>query len=320
MVAQRLTLAAKAAELLSAGQLVAIPTETVYGLAANGLNDQAVARIFEAKNRPFFDPLILHVASIAQAKSLCQTWPDEAEKLSQAFWPGPLTLVLPKSDEVPNIVSSDLPSVGLRMPQHALALALLNQLEFPLAAPSANPFGYVSPTTAEHVLDQLGDRIEAVLDGGPCEVGIESTIVKWDESGLHLLRLGAITKEQIEAVVGPISVSGSVQQHIQAPGQLEQHYSPHCKITLLEPGETVPGSVREEALVYFDKSKNYASDRENVYFLTNQGAVTEAAAAVFSMLRNLDKWGHSHAYIEMAPKHGLGLAINDRLKRAAAKR
>ncbi|MFM1897985.1 MAG: hypothetical protein RL577_225, partial [Bacteroidota bacterium] len=171
-----------------------------------------------------------------------------------------------------------------------------------------------------HVLDQLGDRIEAVLDGGPCEVGIESTIVKWDESGLHLLRLGAITKEQIEAVVGPISISGSVQQHIQAPGQLEQHYSPHCKITLLEPGETVPGSVREEALVYFDKSKNYASDRENVYFLTNQGAVTEAAAAVFSMLRNLDKWGHSHAYIEMAPKHGLGLAINDRLKRAAAKR
>ena len=318
MLAKRLTGPAEAAERLSAGQLVAIPTETVYGLAANGLDDQAVALIFEAKNRPFFDPLILHVGSTEQAKTLCQVWPDEADKLSRAFWPGPLTLVLPKSDRVPNIVSSDLPTVGIRMPLHALTLELLNRLEFPLAAPSANPFGYVSPTTADHVLDQLGDSIEAVLDGGPCEVGIESTIVKWDETGLHLLRLGAITQEQIEAVVGPISASESVSQHVQAPGQLEQHYSPHCGITLFEPGDSVPHPNDQQAVVYFQKLEQGMP--QHGYFLSKNGRLSEAAASVFSVLRNLDKWGYTHAFIELAPKQGLGLAINDRLKRAAAKR
>ncbi len=318
MLAKRLTQAADAAELLSAGHLVAIPTETVYGLAANGLDDKAVARIFEAKNRPFFDPLILHVGSMDQAKTLCQTWPEEAEKLSRAFWPGPLTLVLPKSDRVPNIVSSDLPTVGIRMPQHALTLELLNQLEFPLAAPSANPFGYVSPTTADHVLDQLGKNIEAVLDGGPCQVGIESTIVKWDETGLHLLRLGAITQEQIEAIVGPITQSVSVSQHVQAPGQLEQHYSPHCSITLFESGDSVPNPNDQQAVVYFQKLPQGMP--QHGYYLCQHGELSEAAASVFSVLRNLDKWGYAHAFIELAPKQGLGLAINDRLKRAAAKR
>ncbi|MDA0686408.1 MAG: L-threonylcarbamoyladenylate synthase [Bacteroidetes bacterium] len=318
MRAKRLTESVEAAELLSAGQLVAIPTETVYGLAANGLDDHAVARIFEAKKRPFFDPLILHIGSTEQAKSLCQDWPDEAEKLSRAFWPGPLTLILPKSDRVPNIVSSDLPTVGIRMPKHALTLELLNQLEFPLAAPSANPFGYVSPTTAEHVLDQLGESIEAVLDGGPCQVGIESTIVKWDETGLQLLRLGAITQEQIEAVVGTITQSVSVSQQVQAPGQLEQHYSPHCGITLFEPGASAPNPNDQQAVVYFQKLPEGMP--QHSYYLSQYGELSEAAASVFSVLRNLDKWGYAHAFIELAPKHGLGLAINDRLKRAAAKR
>lgn len=318
MRAKRLTKATEAAERLSAGQLVAIPTETVYGLAANGLDDQAVARIFEAKNRPFFDPLILHVGNVYQAQILCQIWPDEADKLSKAFWPGPLTLVLPKSDRVPNIVSSDLPTVGIRMPEHPLTLDLLNQIDFPLAAPSANPFGYVSPTTADHVLDQLGDKIEAVLDGGPCRVGIESTIVKWDETGLHLLRLGAITRDQIEEVVGPVSFSESITQQVQAPGQLEQHYSPHCGITLIEPGDDTPTPDEQQAVVYFQKPQETMP--QHGYFLTQNGQLSEAAAEVFSMLRNLDNWGYTHAFIEMAPHYGLGLAINDRLKRAAAKR
>lgn len=318
MKAKRLTQTAEAAVHLIAGELVAIPTETVYGLAANGLDDQAVARIFKAKNRPFFDPLILHVSSIEQAQSLCQLWPEEAEKLSHAFWPGPLTLVLPKSDKVPNIVSSDLPTVGLRMPQHSLTLELLKSLNFPLAAPSANPFGYVSPTTAEHVFDQLGDNIQAVLDGGPCRVGIESTIVKWDERGVHLLRLGAITQEQIEAVVGPITLADSIQGGIQAPGQLEQHYSPNCRITLLEPGAMGPTPNSQTAVVQFQQSQQpWLAHR---YFLSKNGELAEAAASVFAVLRELDKQGYAYAFIEQAPKQGLGLAINDRLKRAAAKR
>ena len=166
-----------AKKLLTEGKLVAIPTETVYGLAANGLDETAVAGIFSAKNRPTFDPLILHVASIEQAQSLCTDWPEMADKLARAFWPGPLTLILPKADHVPDLTTSGQPTVGIRMPNNRLTLELLSTLPFPLAAPSANPFGYVSPTNAQHVADQLGDRIDYILDDGDCSVGIELSLI-----------------------------------------------------------------------------------------------------------------------------------------------
>ncbi|MFZ9755126.1 MAG: L-threonylcarbamoyladenylate synthase [Bacteroidia bacterium] len=319
MQAQCLTEVSKAAALLQQGGLVAIPTETVYGLAANGLDAIAVARIFEAKKRPFFDPLILHVGSLEQAQGLSSRWPEKAQQLAQAFWPGPLTLVVPKSEHVPDLVSSSLPSVGLRMPKHPLTLSLLQSLEFPLAAPSANPFGYVSPTSAQHVLDQLGNAIEAVLDGGPCEVGIESTIVSLMGDEIHLLRLGKISQEELERVVGPVQRQLSVKGAVQAPGQLEQHYSPFCQLYLLEPGQEAPIWEAESAYVPFSNPTASAWPQDHLLALSQSGDLNEAAAKVFSILRQLDTLGFKKAWIELAPNQGLGLAINDRLRRAAAR-
>jgi L-threonylcarbamoyladenylate synthase len=189
------------AELLRKGELVGIPTETVYGLAANALDDKAVVRIFEAKNRPFFDPLIVHIASVNQLDTYALDIPDKAWKLAHAYWPGPLTLVLQRQSVIPDLVTSGLDTVGLRVPNHQATLDLLGRLDFPLAAPSANPFGYISPTTAQHVADQLEQKIAAVLDGGPCTVGVESTIVHCANDGtVTLLRQGGLALEAIQAL------------------------------------------------------------------------------------------------------------------------
>jgi L-threonylcarbamoyladenylate synthase len=319
-----------AADLLEQGKLVAIPTETVYGLAANGLNTEAVSGIFAAKNRPTFDPLILHVGSVAQAKSLCIEWPEAAEKLATAFWPGPLTLVLPKANHIPDLVTADHPTVAVRMPNNAMSLALLQRLSFPLAAPSANPFGYVSPTNAQHVFDQLGERIDYILDGGPCAIGIESTIVSVDtHNRVTVLRLGGLDLEALSEAVGhSLEESLSMHSNPQAPGQLDQHYSPGCAMI---PFTNFPSSASHEeknlaiGFLWFSENdrEQHAGPTMSIgaknYVLTASGDDREAAMNLFGTLRQFDKDGCTHVYFTWAPKMGLGRAINDRLKRASAK-
>ncbi|MBL7984887.1 MAG: threonylcarbamoyl-AMP synthase, partial [Flavobacteriales bacterium] len=225
----------QAAALLREGKLVAIPTETVYGLAANAYDAEAVLRIFEVKNRPTFDPLIVHVRDSDQVQEVARTIPPEALALMDRFWPGPLTLVLPKQPRVPDIVTSGLDTVGVRMPAHPMALELLRSLDFPLAAPSANPFGYISPTTAQHVGDQLGERIPYILDGGPCAVGVESTIIGWEEGLPVLYRPGGLPLEAIEQVIG--SVRPQVKHVLPAaPGMIESHYAPRKPLFVGEVG------------------------------------------------------------------------------------
>ncbi len=303
-----------AKKLLTEGKLVAIPTETVYGLAANGLDETAVAGIFSAKNRPTFDPLILHVASIEQAQSLCTDWPEMADKLACAFWPGPLTLILPKASHVPDLTTSGQPTVGIRMPNNKLTLELLSTLPFPLAAPSANPFGYVSPTNAQHVADQLGDRIDYILDDGDCSVGIESTIIAIDNGAPKVLRLGGLSLERIADVLGvPVLEHLNQNSNPQAPGQLDQHYSPRCKLIALSSMQVadIDPSV---SIIYFSKQED---QRGSDYYLSDSGDTNQAASKLFSILRRLDNDNQKIAYFEWAPNEGLGRAINDRLQRAA---
>ena len=224
----------RAAAALRSGQLVAFATETVYGLGANALDINAVARIFEAKNRPHFDPLIVHIAEESWLTRLTTDVPISARKLIDAFWPGPLTLVLPKTDIVPDLVTSGLPDVAIRMPSHEQARQLLLAADLPIAAPSANPFGQLSPTTAEHVASTLGDRIELILDGGPCSVGVESTVVLTGSGQPTLLRHGGIAQEDIERVVGPVAVQQSTDRPgAPSPGMLPQHYAPRTPLALL---------------------------------------------------------------------------------------
>lgn len=311
-----------AKKLLTEGKLVAIPTETVYGLAANGLDETAVAGIFSAKNRPTFDPLILHVASIEQAQSLCTDWPEMADKLARAFWPGPLTLILPKADHVPDLTTSGQPTVGIRMPNNRLTLELLSTLPFPLAAPSANPFGYVSPTNAQHVADQLGDRIDYILDDGDCFVGIESTIIAIENGAPKVLRLGGLSLERISDVLGvPVLEHLNQNSNPLAPGQLDQHYSPRCKLIALN---TMPASDIDPSvpIIYFSKQEAQRDSNNNLsdgphYYLSDSGDTNQAASNLFSTLRRLDQNNQKIAYFEWAPQNGLGRAINDRLERAA---
>ena len=320
----------RAADLLIQGKLVAIPTETVYGLAANGLNTEAAAGIFAAKNRPTFDPLILHVGSIAQAKSLCLDWPEAAEKLASRFWPGPLTMVLPKASHIPDLVTSDHPTVAIRMPNDAMTLSLLQRLPFPLAAPSANPFGYVSPTNAQHVADQLGDHIDYILDGGSCSIGIESTIVSIDtQNRVTVLRLGGLDLETLAEAIGyPLEESLSMHSNPKAPGQLDQHYSPGCAMIPFlnfNPDAENKSVTNTTGFLWFSQAdKKEAMNSTSLidskhYVLSKDGNDREAAMNLFGALRQFDKDGCDSVYFTWAPEKGLGRAINDRLKRASAK-
>ena len=216
----------KASFFLKEGKLVAIPTETVYGLAANAFNSDAVAGIFEAKNRPTFDPLIVHTYNLEKVNEFVTHIHPELLKLANAFWPGPLTLLLPKKNTIPDLVTSGLDTVGVRIPNHPITLSLLSQLNFPLAAPSANPFGYISPTTAIHVNNQLGLKIPYILDGGACKIGLESTIVGEENGEIIIYRLGGLTIEAIKTVVGKVSVQLNQSSNPKAPGQLKSHYAP----------------------------------------------------------------------------------------------
>lgn len=308
-----MTLIKEAANIIQEGGLVAFPTETVYGLGADALNPLAAARIFEAKNRPQFDPLIVHVADLRQAEILVTKLPEAALRLAERFWPGPLTLVLPKSDLVPDLVTSSMPTVALRVPRHPLALELIRESGRPIAAPSANPFGQVSPTTAEHVRRSLGDKVDLILDGGPCEVGVESTIVSLAGKTPALLRPGGVPLEEIQALIGPVTVTTESAPRPLAPGQLDHHYAPRTPLFLGHAGHG--GQVG-----YLGLGTPGNADRYQVLeTLSEKGDLREAAANLFAAMRRLDEKGLDRIEAFPVPDVGLGRAINDRLRRASLK-
>lgn len=306
----------KAQELLKAGELVAIPTETVYGLAANAFDAKAALRIFEVKRRPSFDPLIVHTYSLGMARSFLKEIPEEAHKLASAFWPGPLTLLLPKNEKIPDIVTSGLPDVAVRIPRHPLSLDLLKGLDFPLAAPSANPFGYISPTTAQHVEEQLGNRIPYILDGGSCEVGVESTIIGFEGHKTIVYRLGGMSLEDLEPYCSEIELMPHSSSNPQAPGQLKSHYAPRIPVRIGKISDLIREYKKEEVAV-LSFQDTYPEFHQIT--LAPSGDLKEAAQNLFKALRELDKLPVKCILTELVPDYGLGRAINDRLARAAAR-
>ena len=306
----------QAKALLEQGQLVAIPTETVYGLAANALDKTAVIEIFNAKQRPSFDPLIIHIGITSEVSRYAAHIPANAQKLMDAFWPGPLTVVLPKQEIIPDEVTSGLDTVGIRVPNHPLTLQLLNQLDFPLAAPSANPFGYISPTTPQHVFDQLQNKISMILDGGPCDIGVESTIVGFEGELPVVYRLGGLTLEDIRKVCGDIKVEVNSSSDPKAPGMLKSHYAPRKPLKIIADDFIFNDLTNYNALIVFGEFKN--STNAQVYNLSPSTNYKEAASNLFSFLRKLDAdLSVSRIYALQLPEVHLGLAINDRLNRAA---
>ncbi len=305
----------RAAVILRKGGVVAFPTETVYGLGAHAFNARAVARVFEIKGRPRFDPLIVHVSSFEETEAVVADFPPVARELAERFWPGPLTLVLPKCAQIPDIVTAGLPNVALRMPDHPLALALIRQAGRPLAAPSANPFGRISPTTAEHVRKQLGQEVDIVLDGGPCRVGIESTILSLVDGRPVLLRAGGVAVGDIEIVVGSVLRPHSDPDRPAAPGQLARHYAPRTPLVFRGEADPSAGTLRSGLLSFREPSRTEGF--ATVEVLSPGGDLREAAANLFAALHRLDSLGLDLIVAEAVPDTGLGPAINDRLRRAS---
>ncbi|MBW3544780.1 MAG: threonylcarbamoyl-AMP synthase [Bacteroidetes bacterium] len=305
----------EATRLLQQGELVAIPTETVYGLAGNAYSEKAVISIFEVKKRPSFDPLIVHTHSLVAAGEFVQEIPDAAHALAEKFWPGPLTLILPKNNKIPDLVSAGLDTVGVRMPRHPLSLQLLQLLPFPLAAPSANPFGYISPTTARHVEEQLGSHIPYILDGGPCDIGVESTIIGFEGDTVIVHRLGGMAIEELQQAVKKLIVKPHSVSNPVAPGQLESHYAPRTPLLL--------GSIKELLQEHGKQDIGILSFKDTYPETSNltlspSADLSEAARNLFKALRELDAMPLRYILAERVPDYGLGRAINDRLKRAAA--
>lgn len=304
----------QASRIIQKGGLVAFPTETVYGLGANALDPIAAAKIFEAKKRPFFDPLILHLADQNHLNQFAETHQD-AQKLIDTFWPGPLTVVLKRKKGVPDIVCSGLTTAAFRMPNHPVALELIRKAHCPIAAPSANVFNYLSPTTAQHVLKGLGEDVDLILDGGPCEQGIESTIIGWNEKGPVLLRPGAISLEEIESKIGPIQQENN-SSNISAPGQLPYHYSPKTFLQFWNDKTQILSGNKLGFLSF----KGWVPDKDlffRIETLSPSGDLREAATRLFSCLHQLDESSLDAIYVEPVPSHGLGMAIMNRLEKAS---
>jgi L-threonylcarbamoyladenylate synthase len=304
----------RAASLLREGGVVAFPTETVYGLGANAFDVRAVARIFDIKRRPEFDPLIVHVLDESMLATVVSEVTPMARALIDRFWPGPLTLVLRKNAGIPSLVTAGLETVAVRMPAHPVAQALLERTRLPLAAPSANPFGYLSPTRAQHVARLLGDRVDAIVDGGPAEHGVESTILMLEPRPV-LLRPGAVSAEAIEAAIGPIARTLDDAAAPLAPGRLPQHYSPHTPIRVVDFASVPPQErVRAAGVGFAAPPQGYGQAR----VLSADASLREAAAVLFDLLHELDVLGLERIDVEAVPEEGLGLAIMDRLRRASA--
>ena len=307
-----------AKSVLDTGNVVAIPTETVYGLAANATNALAVVKIFQIKNRPFFNPLIIHLPSVEKAEKYTKDVPALAYDLFAKFSPGPLTILLEKSDDLPGIVTAGSPRVAVRIPDHALTLQLLNSLDYPLAAPSANPFGYVSPTTAQHVADQLGSEIPYILNGGPSDVGVESTIIGFEDGQTVVYRLGGLAIEEIEKITGKVTYKTAVEHVPDAPGMLKSHYSPNKEFIVGDIDELLKKQInRSVGVISF--SKPYLADNVHNFILSPNGSLEEAAANLFAAIRMLDDSRMDVIIAEWLPENGLGRAINDRLHRARLK-
>jgi L-threonylcarbamoyladenylate synthase len=306
----------KAVDILKKGGVIAFPTETVYGLGANGLNPVAVAKIFEIKNRPFFDPVILHIAKKDDIKILWKKIDERAEKLIEKFWPGPLSIVLPKTEIVPYIVTGGLETVAIRMPSHPVAIEIIKMAGFPIAAPSANLFGKLSPTEAIHVQNQIGEKIEIIIDGGKCPVGIESTVIDLTTEKSIILRPGGISKEDIEKVIGKVEIIEKSEK-ILSPGQLPFHYSPKTPLKILRDWNEIKGNEKAGLLAF--KEPKYKEKFAYVEILSEKGDLIEAASNFFSLLHKLDNLGLDVIYAEPVPEKGLGIAIMDRLKKAETK-
>jgi len=344
----------KGAEILKSGGLVAFPTETVYGLGADAFNPKAIARIFEAKNRPHFDPLIIHIASIdtlektADLSMLNKKTHDKLFKLAESLWPGPLSIILPKNDKIPGIATSGLSTAAIRFPDNEAAQKLIVLSSGAVAAPSANPFGALSPTRAEHVKTGLGEKVDLILDGGPCKIGVESTVLDITDDCIKILRPGGTPREAIEDLIGAVDGFGSSEQGtdssgqgLASPGLLKSHYAPDTPLTVLSreeiiklPKEANCASTQRNtenkgiAFLFFDgtardewRSKQFGAkeppDSFVVKVLSQSGDLLEAASRLFETLHEIDSCAVTQIFAQTAPQKGLGEAINDRLKRAA---
>jgi L-threonylcarbamoyladenylate synthase len=308
----------EAARTLRDGGLVAFPTETVYGLGADAFDARAVARVFEVKARPSFDPLIVHLAGAPSLDLVATVADTRVDRLAARFWPGPLTLVLTRRPGLPEIVTAGLDTVGVRVPAHPAARALIRAARTPVAAPSANPFGYVSPTTADHVAELLGDAVDVVLDGGPSEVGVESTIVSLASEPATILRPGGVSREDLEEALGtPLVPAAPPSERPLAPGQLARHYATRTPLRILPgpAGPPPPGAGRVGLLAWNTAVEGYAA----VEVLAPDGSATTAAAGLFAALRRLDAAGLDAIVAEPCDEQGLGHAIMDRLRRCAAR-
>jgi len=325
----------QAAAVLVQGGLAAFPTETVYGLGGDAFNPLALAHIFEVKGRPRFDPLIVHIAAsetlekIADLSLLDTQARKNLAALIKQLWPGPLTLILPKQKTIPDLATSGLPTVAVRFPAHDAARRLIESSTGAVAAPSANPFGYLSPTRAEHVFEMLGEKVDIILDGGPCQFGLESTVLDISGGQPRILRPGAVTKESIEAIIGPVaSGNAAVIEHDAArgaasPGLLKSHYAPHIPL-VVQDSEALQRETEFDnaAFLFFDGASR---DRwlagqpqpKAVAVLSETGNMPEAASRLFETLHELDRLDVRRIYTQLAPEHGLGAAINDRLRRAS---
>jgi L-threonylcarbamoyladenylate synthase len=297
--------------------VVGLPTETVYGLAGNALDPLRVADIFRIKQRPYFDPLIVHVPDVDSLRPLITDFPEPLQKLADKFWPGPLTLLLPRSEEIPDLTCAGLPQAAFRIPEHPMALALLKACNFPVAAPSANPFGYISPTTALHVEAQLGEAIPYILDGGPCRVGLESTIVGMENGIVTVYRLGGLPLSEIEAVVGTCEVRTNESSNPRAPGMLKSHYAPKKQLLLGNLDDLLKDhrEAKPILIVFGAFRKDYPKELQ--LNLSEVADINQAATNLFAHLRAADAAEQQLILAELLPTNGLGLAINDRLKRAA---
>ena len=298
--------------------IIGLPTETVYGLAGNMYSEKAIKKIFETKKRPFFNPLIVHIKNIDYLDVVAQNIPPKAYLLAQHFWPGPLTLLLDKRADVPNIVTADKPTVAVRIPSHPMALALLQQLNFPLAAPSANPFTTISSTTAQHVKEYFDKDLDIILDGGECTKGIESTIVGFTGDDVIIYRLGAITETDLEKIVGEVSIYIGQDDKPIAPGMLIKHYSPKTKTVLLENDVNIQlnnlANKKIGALVFNKKIDDERIVEQEI--LSKASNLEEAAKNLYAALHRLDKSDLAIILIELLPNEGIGKSINDRLRKA----
>lgn len=310
----------EAARLLAEGQVVGIPTETVYGLAGNAYEPKALAQIFAIKERPTFDPLIVHICDVAQLEDVAKDIPEAAYKLAEAYWPGPMTLILPKKDCIPDLCTSALPSVAVRFPSHAIAQEIIRKAGVPLAAPSANLFKHVSPTTAQHVADQLADRgIAGIVNGGPCKVGVESSIISLTGEIPTVLRPGAITPEMVERVLGKVAIKESTSKPghpMTAPGQCDTHYRPQVPLYY---GEVPAGTKlpQNTVRIAFGNTQGPIPATLN---LSESGDMLEATAKLYAYMHDLDLPEYNLILVDSIPNEGVGMALNDRLKRASIKK